>query len=82
MSTDLWTDLRDSAQALINLQLIKTEETPMKKYRIQIDLSPVGYELEAEGEDKAQEYAQECFYDETMYDLLKYAKYTIVEVSE
>jgi hypothetical protein len=51
------------------------------RYRIEIELLPVAYEVEGESEDKAKEYAEECFYDETMYDLLKYAKYTIVEVA-
>ena len=53
----------------------------MKRYQIQIELLPIGYEIEAEGEDKAKEYADEYFFDETMYDLLKYAKYTIQEVT-
>jgi hypothetical protein len=50
------------------------------RYRLEIELLPVAYEVEGESEDKAREYARECFFDEAMYDLLKHAKYTIVEV--
>jgi hypothetical protein len=52
----------------------------MKTYRVQIDFMPIGYEVEAENEDKAIEYAEECFFQETNYDILKHAKYTIDEV--
>lgn len=51
------------------------------RYRIEIELMPVSYELEGESADKAREYAEECFFDEALYDLLKHAKYTIVEVA-
>jgi hypothetical protein len=42
-------------------------------YRITIDLKPISYEVEAESEEKAIEFAQECFFDETLYDVIKYA---------
>ena len=45
----------------------------MSLYRITIDLKPISYEIEAESEEKAIEFAQECFYDETLYDIIKYA---------
>ena len=52
----------------------------MKLYRVTIDLNSVSYELEADDEEKAIEYAQECFYDEKLYDLLKWANYDINEM--
>ncbi len=52
----------------------------MTRYRVEIELMPVAYELEGENEDKAKEYAEECFFDEALYDLLKHASYKIVEV--
>jgi len=53
----------------------------MKRYRVTIELAPLGYEVEAFTEDKAMEYAEECFFQETDYDVLKHAKYTIEEVA-
>lgn len=47
----------------------------MKLYRITIDLKPISYEVEAENEEKAIEFAQECFSDETIYDIIKYADF-------
>jgi hypothetical protein len=52
----------------------------MTRYRVEIELMPIAYELEGENEDKAKEYAEECFFDEALYDLLKHASYKIVEV--
>lgn len=52
----------------------------MTLYRVEIELLPIAYEVEGESEDKAKEFADQCFFDEAMYDLLKYAKYKIVEV--
>jgi hypothetical protein len=52
----------------------------MTRYRVEIELIPVAYELEGENADKAKEYAEECFFDEALYDLLKHASYKIVEV--
>ena len=45
----------------------------MSLYRITIDLKSISYEVEAESEEKAIEFAQECFFDETLYDVIKYA---------
>jgi hypothetical protein len=45
----------------------------MELYRVTINFNPISYELEAENEDKAIEYAQECFFDETLYDIIKWA---------
>ena len=47
----------------------------MSLYRVTIDLNSISYELEAESHEKAIEYAQECFYDETLYDIIKWANY-------
>jgi hypothetical protein len=47
----------------------------MDRYRITIDLNSISYELEAESESKAIEYAQECFFDEKLYDLIKWANF-------
>lgn len=42
----------------------------MELYRITINFNPISYELEAESEDKAIEYAQECFFDEKLHDII------------
>ena len=47
----------------------------MELYRVTIDLNSISYEVEAESEDKAIEFAQECFFDETLYDIIKWADY-------
>ena len=47
----------------------------MELYRVTIDLNSISYELEAENEDKAIEYAKECFTDETPYDIIKWANF-------
>lgn len=47
----------------------------MELYRVTIDLNSISYELEAESEDKAIEFAQECFFDETLYDIIKWADF-------
>ena len=54
----------------------------MPKYRVTIDLNSISYEIDADNEDKAVEYAQECFNDETLYDVLKWAEYQTEEVAE
>jgi len=51
----------------------------MKRYRVTIELNPISYEIEAESKGKAIEYAQECYYEETLYDLAKWAEYTTEE---
>jgi hypothetical protein len=51
----------------------------MKRYRVTIDLNSISYEIEAENEEKAIEYAEECFYEETLYDILKWANYITEE---
>jgi hypothetical protein len=51
----------------------------MPRYRVTIELNPVSYELEAEDEDKAIESAKECYYGETLADLVKWASYTTEE---
>lgn len=52
----------------------------MKKYEVRIYLNSLSYEVEAESEEKAIEYAEEIFYEETMYDLIKRADYEINEL--
>jgi hypothetical protein len=47
----------------------------MELYRVTIDLNSISYEVEAESESKAIEFAQECFFDETLYDIIKWADY-------
>ena len=51
----------------------------MNKYRVTVNLNSISYEFEAENEAKAIEFAEECFYDETLYDILKWANYEIEE---
>lgn len=52
----------------------------MELYRVTIDLNPISYELEAESEDKAIEYAQECFFDETIYDIIGSADFEVQQM--
>jgi hypothetical protein len=52
----------------------------MKTYKVTINLNSISYEVEAENEEKAIEYAQKCFYDETLYDVLKWANYETEEM--
>ena len=52
----------------------------MKKYRISIELMPISYEIEAENEEKAKEYAQDCFFDETVYDIFENAELNVSEL--
>lgn len=52
----------------------------MPKYMVQISPNSISYELEADSEKKAIEYAQECFNDETIYDILKWAIYEVEEM--
>ena len=47
----------------------------MELYRVTINLKSISYEVEAESEEKAIEFAQECFFDETLYDVIKYAEF-------
>jgi hypothetical protein len=47
----------------------------MELYRVTIDLNSISYEVEAESESKAIEFAQECFFDETLYDIIKWADF-------
>ena len=54
----------------------------MNKYKVTINLNSISYELEAENDSKAVEYAQECFYDEKLYDIIKRASYQIDELKE
>lgn len=51
----------------------------MNKYRVTVNLNSISYEFEAENETKAIEFTEECFYDETLYDILKWANYEIEE---
>jgi hypothetical protein len=51
----------------------------MARYRVTINLNPISYEIEADNEEKAIEYAQECYYDETLYDLVKWATFSTEE---
>jgi hypothetical protein len=46
----------------------------MKNYRITVELVPISYEIQAENEEKAKEYAKECFFDETIYDIFENAE--------
>lgn len=52
----------------------------MKKYRITVELMPISYEIEAESEEKAKEYAQDCFFDETVYDIFENAELNVSEL--
>jgi hypothetical protein len=52
----------------------------MKNYRITIELVPISYEIEAESEEKAKEYAKECFFDETIYDIFENAELQIQQL--
>lgn len=54
----------------------------MKLYRVTIDLNSISYEIEAEDESKAIDLAQECFYDEKLYDILKWADFQTEELEE
>ena len=54
----------------------------MPKYMVQISPNSISYELEADSEKKAIEYAQECFSDESTYDILKWADYGVEEIGE
>jgi disulfide oxidoreductase YuzD len=53
----------------------------MPKYEVRIDLNSITYEIEADNEDKAVKFAKEIANDETMYDLLKWALYTVEEMT-
>jgi disulfide oxidoreductase YuzD len=53
----------------------------MPKYEVRIDLNSITYEIEADNEDEAVEFAEEIVYDNTMYDLLKWADYTVEEMT-
>jgi len=53
----------------------------MPKYEVRIDLNSITYEIEADNEEKAIEFAGEIVYDETMYDLLKWANYEVKEIT-
>jgi len=52
----------------------------MPNYEVRISLNSITYEIEADDEDKAIEIAEENVYDETMYDLLKWADYEVKEI--
>ena len=71
----------DRARALHNEQNRERGQV-MKRYRATIDLNSISYEIEAESEEQAIEYAEECFYEETLYDILKWANYTTEEQEE
>jgi hypothetical protein len=47
----------------------------MPKYNVRINLNSISYEIEADNEDKAVEFANNCASGETAYDLLKWADY-------
>jgi hypothetical protein len=53
----------------------------MPKYEVRIDLNSITYEIEAENKEKAVDSAIEIVYYETMYDLLKWAKYEVEEIT-
>jgi hypothetical protein len=52
----------------------------MKNYRITIELVPISYEIQAESEEKAKEYAKDCFFDETIYDIFENAELQIQQL--
>lgn len=54
----------------------------MPKYEVRVNLNSISYEIEADSEEKAIEYAQECFSDESTYDILKWADYGVEEIGE
>jgi len=53
-----------------------------KTYEVKIVLQPIIYEIEAKDEEQAAEYAEELIYDETMYDLVKWADYKVEEITD
>ena len=52
----------------------------MSLYRITVELVPISYEIEAESEEKAKEYAKDCFFDETIYDIFENAELILSEL--
>ena len=54
----------------------------MPNYEVTIDLSSLTYEIEADTEEKAMEFAKEIVYDNTVYNLLEWADYTAKEIKE
>lgn len=54
----------------------------MALYKVTIDLNSISYEIEAENEDKAIELAQDCFYEEKSFDIIKWANYLVSELEE
>jgi hypothetical protein len=49
----------------------------MKNYRVTIELVPISYEFEAENEEKAREFAMDCFFDEKVHNIFKNAELQI-----
>jgi hypothetical protein len=49
----------------------------MKNYRVSIELMPISYEFEAENEEKAREFAMDCFFDEKIHNIFKNAELQI-----
>ena len=45
----------------------------MPNYEVTIDLSSLTYEIEADTEEEAMDFAKQCVYDETMYSIMKWA---------
>lgn len=52
----------------------------MNSYRITISPKPMFYTTFAENEKKAQEYAQDFFFDQTIYDIFDGAKLQIERI--
>lgn len=51
----------------------------MTKYQVIVDLNSITYEIEAEDEEQAIEQAEELAMEESQYDLLKWADYSVDE---
>lgn len=52
----------------------------MKRYRVEINLMPIGYEVEADSFEEALEMAKDNFMDEKLPDILEHANYQTEEM--
>jgi hypothetical protein len=53
----------------------------MKTYYITVAPLPISYEIEADNEKQAKNYALDFFADETIYDIVKNAEIVAEEMS-
>lgn len=52
----------------------------MQKHRVTIELMPISYEIEAENEDKAKEYAMDCFFDEKVHEIFEHSEVLVEQL--